>query len=113
MAIWQDPEYDFYVRTADDYQRSLHEKYPLCDDCQAKVDGIVAEQKAILQQRRFNEKLTRSMTTKAPRKPSFYEYISRGSLWVLLHVVFLFICAAGKVGSCNGYAYKNGLIFFF
>ncbi|KAJ8657471.1 hypothetical protein O0I10_006773 [Lichtheimia ornata] len=89
-----DPEYNFYVRTADDYQRSLHEKYPLCDDCQAKVDGIVAEQKAILQQRRFNEKLTRSMTTKAPRKPSFYEYISRGSLWVFIHVLFLFICAA-------------------
>ncbi|KAI7848654.1 Ima1 N-terminal domain-containing protein [Circinella umbellata] len=87
-----DPDYDYYVRTADDYKASLHQKYALCDDCQAIVDEIVIEQKAALRQRRFNEKLTRSLTTKAPRKPSKTEYRVSGLLWFWLHGMTWFIC---------------------
>ncbi|KAI9248299.1 Ima1 N-terminal domain-containing protein [Phascolomyces articulosus] len=87
-----DPDYDYYLRTADDYKTSLHQKYALCDDCQLIVDEIVAEQKAALRQRRFNEKLTRSLTTKAPRKPSKFEYGSMGLLWIWLHGMTWLIC---------------------
>ncbi|KAI8142887.1 Ima1 N-terminal domain-containing protein [Fennellomyces sp. T-0311] len=87
-----DPDYNYYIRTADDYKASLHQKYPLCDNCQAKIDEIVAEQRATLRQRRFNEKLTRSQNTVAPRKPSKLQYRVLSVMWIGLHAMTLLVC---------------------
>ncbi|KAG0180308.1 tRNA (cytosine-5-)-methyltransferase [Apophysomyces sp. BC1021] len=76
-----DPEFEYYMNTADQYQASLHAKYPLCNDCQTEVDDLVAQQKLALRQRRINERVQQSRETKPPHKPSKYRYWFHGGLW--------------------------------
>ncbi|KAI8388853.1 Ima1 N-terminal domain-containing protein [Radiomyces spectabilis] len=87
-----DPKYDYYVKTADAYKASLQEKNPLCEECQAKVENLLAEQRADLRRRRINEKLHRSLQTKSPKRPSKFQYTMQGLLWFLSHSLTVLFC---------------------
>ncbi|ORZ04259.1 Ima1 N-terminal domain-domain-containing protein [Absidia repens] len=87
-----DPDYDYYVKTADEYQQSLHNKYPLCDVCQEKIQVIVAEQRGSFRRRRINEQRQRSLQSKTPTRLTSLQYQLHGSLWFTLHGSVLILC---------------------
>ncbi|KAF7721117.1 hypothetical protein EC973_005381 [Apophysomyces ossiformis] len=41
-----DPQFEYCMNTADQYKASLHAKYPLCNECQAKVDELLCDNDA-------------------------------------------------------------------
>ncbi|CAO3593819.1 unnamed protein product [Absidia cylindrospora] len=87
-----DPDYDYYVKTADEYQQSLHNKYPLCNVCQEKIRIIVAEQRGSFRRRRINEQRQRSLQSKTPTRLTSLRYQVYGSLWFTLHSSVLILC---------------------
>ncbi|ORY90595.1 hypothetical protein BCR43DRAFT_116425 [Syncephalastrum racemosum] len=86
----KDPEYQHSIETADAYKAKLHEKHPLCDACQAKIDALVAEQKAVLQQRQRDA--TMSSAEQIPRLPSLPVCLCRTTLWSLCHLGTFLLC---------------------
>ncbi|KAI9318209.1 Ima1 N-terminal domain-containing protein [Dichotomocladium elegans] len=92
-----DPRYNHYVKTVDDYRRMLDEKYRLCDDCQSKVDTVLAAHKGSFHELRLFETFAWGQSNKAPSKLSREEYQSRMWMWGLLHGLVLLFCAhAGR-----------------
>ncbi|KAI8328104.1 Ima1 N-terminal domain-containing protein [Chlamydoabsidia padenii] len=74
-------------------ESSLHEKHPLCKDCQAKIQNIVAEQLATVSRRKINEQRQRSLQSITPTRLTSNQHICYGLVWLFLHCSFMIICA--------------------
>ncbi|KAI9322559.1 hypothetical protein BX666DRAFT_1896198 [Dichotomocladium elegans] len=103
-----DPNYDYYLDTANDYKHSLDEKYPICDSCKSTVDSAIAKLVETLQQKQLGgiqperlrsseQESSRAETIQArrmntPRKLSSREDRWRMNLWILTHGLVLLFC---------------------
>ncbi|SAM03052.1 hypothetical protein [Absidia glauca] len=87
-----DPNYSKLLENADSYQQSLHEKNPLCDECQKKVQDVKSEQRDTMRRRRLNEQRDRSLHTKTPIRLTKKQYYRHGFLFVFLHSTVFVLC---------------------
>ncbi|OBZ85645.1 Integral inner nuclear membrane protein ima1 [Choanephora cucurbitarum] len=55
-----DPDYQFKCDNAHNYEKELHRRHPICDDCQQKITGIVEDQYKVLKMRQVNENMSAS-----------------------------------------------------
>lgn len=96
----QDPSYATLCKYADEKMQEMHQKYPLCDECEAKLDRFAEEQRDIQRGRRIMEIIDRSQRLGPPPiKPSMQQYRLRGAVWAFFHLMTLYFIFYGKYSS--------------
>ncbi|KAI8889476.1 hypothetical protein K501DRAFT_282344 [Backusella circina FSU 941] len=99
-----DPTFKHRFNTSDDYVESLHAKHPICKECQKKMDSLIEEQKEAERSRNFISRITYSLTTKPPKRPSRLSYLLQGLLYIWTHTVAI-------ATLLYGYYYISNLLF--
>jgi hypothetical protein len=87
------------MKTSDEYVESLHVKYPICAECQRKVDAIIKEQIEADRSRNFISRITTSLATKPPKRPSRLSYYIQGLLYFWTHILAIATLLYGKLDN--------------
>ncbi|RUP51558.1 hypothetical protein BC936DRAFT_147317, partial [Jimgerdemannia flammicorona] len=89
----QDPEFEYYYHTVEDYRASIEDHYPLiCKNCERNVDFELRRQSQWTRDRAFNSALIRSNPATVPRTPTRRPW--KVALW-----------AAGAAGWAGSHAF--------
>ncbi|KAG2233641.1 hypothetical protein INT48_008431 [Thamnidium elegans] len=92
-----DPAYEERCATADETRTKLHQRYKLCPTCQKLIDQVVSEQKEALRFQNINRTVFQSLEDRhINKRPSRGQYIFKGVMWVMTHLLTLIFTYYGK-----------------